>query len=98
MLHNCASVFMKERRFPENSLFFSALQGISYGDRFASDCLHHQSFQSVGLGLPSIPVRGGLPIIRGGVVEGAGGVATAANTDQDDACARAGLAALDTHS
>src|SRR5262245_18310699 len=26
------------------------------------------------------------------------GVAAAANTDQDDACARAGLAALDTHS
>jgi uncharacterized protein GlcG (DUF336 family) len=50
------------------------------------------------LGLPGSPVRGGLPIIRGGVVEAASGAAAAESTDQDEACALAGLAVLDTRS
>ena len=39
--------------------------------------------------------RGALPIIRGGVVEGACGVSGAHTNEQDKECAHAGIAALD---
>ena len=39
--------------------------------------------------------RGALPIIRGGVVEGACGVSGAHTVEQDKECARAGIASLD---
>lgn len=40
-----------------------------------------------------IPLRGAVPIVRGGVVEGACGVGGGTN-EQDEECARAGLAVL----
>lgn len=54
-----------------------------------------RSGPAVGLGAPAaIARRGGLPIIRDGVIEGACGVAGADSEDQDEDCARAGIAAL----
>jgi glc operon protein GlcG len=50
---------------------------------------------AVGLGFPAIPLRGGLPIIRSGIVEGACGVAGSSSNELDEDCARAGIAALD---
>ena len=38
--------------------------------------------------------RGGLPIIQGGILEGACGVSGAHTREQDDECAHAGIAAL----
>ena len=48
----------------------------------------------VGSGMPLIRIRGGLPIIRAGRVEGACGVDGSLVTNQDEDCARAGIAAL----
>ena len=45
-------------------------------------------------GMPLIRIRGGLPIIRAGRIEGACGVDGSLVTNQDEACARAGIAAL----
>jgi uncharacterized protein GlcG (DUF336 family) len=40
--------------------------------------------------------RGGLPVFEKGVVQGGCGVSGAATAEQDEECARAGIAALDT--
>jgi glc operon protein GlcG len=45
-------------------------------------------------GFPIERRRGGLPIIRGGTVEGACGIDGAGSDEQDEACARAGLAMM----
>jgi uncharacterized protein GlcG (DUF336 family) len=47
-----------------------------------------------GEGAPDIRVRGGLPIIRNGSVEGAVGVSGALGNEQDEECAFAALAAV----
>ena len=44
--------------------------------------------------VPPRAQRGGLPIMEDGVVQGACGVSGAATTEQDEECARAGIAAL----
>jgi uncharacterized protein GlcG (DUF336 family) len=49
---------------------------------------------AIGEGLPVIRSRGGLPIRRNDIVEGACGVSGATDLSEDEACARAGLAAL----
>jgi glc operon protein GlcG len=49
---------------------------------------------AIGEGAPAIRSRGGLPILRDAVVEGACGVSGADHLSQDEECARAGLAAL----
>jgi len=49
-----------------------------------------------GEGAPDIKLRGGLPIIRDGEVEGAVGVAGGLTNEQDDECARAAIASLKT--
>lgn len=48
----------------------------------------------IGEGLPIDHRRGGLPIIRGGKVEGGCGVDGAGSGEQDEACVRAGLATM----
>jgi uncharacterized protein GlcG (DUF336 family) len=47
-----------------------------------------------GGGAPDIRVRGGLPIVRNGKLEGAVGVSGAPGTEQDEECALAALAAV----
>jgi uncharacterized protein GlcG (DUF336 family)/ketosteroid isomerase-like protein len=49
---------------------------------------------AVAEGFPAIRIRGGLPIRRGGAVEGGCGVAGALSPEQDEECARAGIAAF----
>jgi len=48
----------------------------------------------VASGVPDIRSRGGLPVIRGGKLEGAIGVSGAQTDEQDEECARAGVEAL----
>jgi uncharacterized protein GlcG (DUF336 family) len=48
----------------------------------------------VAEGVPAIRIRGGLPVLRGGEVEGGCGVAGSQSTEQDEDCARAGIATL----
>lgn len=48
----------------------------------------------VAEGAPVLRVRGGLPIIRNDVIEGGCGVNGAPSPEQDEECARAGIASL----
>jgi len=45
-------------------------------------------------GVPAVRVQGGLPIFRNGQIEGACGVAGAASHEQEEECARAGIASI----
>jgi glc operon protein GlcG len=53
-----------------------------------------QTATVIGEGWPMIQRRGGLPIVRGGVLEGACGISGAKNNEEDEDCARAGLATV----
>ena len=48
----------------------------------------------MGEGAPILRRQGGLPVLRGGEVGGGCGVSGANSNDEDELCARAGLAAL----
>jgi glc operon protein GlcG len=48
----------------------------------------------VGEGVSAIGIRGGLPIFRDGQIEGACGVDGALSSEQDEDCARAGIASI----
>jgi glc operon protein GlcG len=52
---------------------------------------------AVAEGMPAIRIRGGLPIRREGAVEGGCGVAGGLSPEQDEECARAGIAVLRRH-
>ncbi len=56
--------------------------------------LHPRTGIAIGEGLPNVSRLGGLPVIRDGEVEGAIGVAGGLTDEQDEECARAGLASL----
>lgn len=62
-------------------------------DRMAID-FAQRTGTVVAEGMPVIPRQGGLPIIRGGTIDGACGVSGANNNEEDERCARAGLAAI----
>jgi glc operon protein GlcG len=49
-------------------------------------------------GMPLIRRQGGLPIIRGGAVDGACGVSGANDNEEDERCARAGLVEIGARS
>jgi uncharacterized protein GlcG (DUF336 family) len=49
----------------------------------------------VAEGMPAICIQGGLPILRGGKVEGSCGVAGSERCEQDEECARAGIASVE---
>jgi hypothetical protein len=48
----------------------------------------------VAQGVPAIRIRGGLPIFRNGRIEGACGVGGASSHEQEEECARAGIASI----
>jgi uncharacterized protein GlcG (DUF336 family)/ketosteroid isomerase-like protein len=63
---------------------------------FTGEVNHPIVETAVGAGMPAIRVRGGLPILdQNGKVAGGCGVAGAPSNEQDEACARAGIAGLD---
>ena len=47
-----------------------------------------------GEAVAAVRIRGGLPILRGGEIEGACGVAGAQSNEQDEECARAGISSF----
>jgi uncharacterized protein GlcG (DUF336 family) len=49
---------------------------------------------AVPQGVPAIRIRGGLPVLRGGEVEGGCVIAGALSPEQDEKCARAGIATV----
>ena len=75
----------------------AAASGRSSGDAEISIDFSQRTGTVVGEGMPIIRRQGGLPIIRGGVVDGACGVSGTNNNQEDERCARAGLVKLDAN-
>jgi len=55
---------------------------------------HPPTAYVVAQGVPAIRVRGGLPIFRNGQIEGACRVGGASSHEQEEECARAGIASI----
>ena len=73
----------------------SASTGLPSGE--VAVIVNHATVNIVaGEGEPAVHVRGGLPILRGGEIEGACGVDGAESNEQDEECARAGISSLQT--
>jgi uncharacterized protein GlcG (DUF336 family) len=81
-------------RFAIGKAVASAGTGLASGDA-VSRVDHPPVAGSVAEGVPVLHVRGGLPIFRSGQIEGGCGVSGAPSYhDQEEACARAGIASL----
>ena len=80
-------------RYSVGKAVVSAGTGLPSGD-VVGIVDHPPVSTAVAQGLPAIRVRGGLPICRGGAVEGGYGVAGGLSHEQDEECARAGIAAF----
>jgi uncharacterized protein GlcG (DUF336 family) len=71
----------------------SASTGLPSGE--VALIVNHATVNAVaGEDEPAVHVRGGLPILRGGEIEGACGVDGAESNAQDEECARAGISSL----
>jgi uncharacterized protein GlcG (DUF336 family) len=80
-------------RYSVGKAVVSAGTGLPSGD-VVGIVDHPPAATAVASGFPAIRIRGGLPIRRGGAVEGGCGVAGALSPEQDEECARAGIAAF----
>jgi glc operon protein GlcG len=81
-------------RFAIGKAVASAGTGLPSGE-VASHLDHPPVASVVAEGVPVLHVRGGLPIFRSGQIEGACGVSgTPSHHEQEEACARAGIASL----
>jgi uncharacterized protein GlcG (DUF336 family) len=67
--------------------------GLPSGD--VKGTVHHAPAAGVvGQGVPAVRIQGGLPIFRNGQIEGACGVGGAPSHEQEEECARAGIASI----
>jgi uncharacterized protein GlcG (DUF336 family) len=80
-------------RFSVGKAIASAATGLP-SDQIEGMVSHPPAEVTVAEGLPVYRVRGGLPIFRDGQVAGGCGVAGAPSREQEEECARAGIAKL----
>jgi uncharacterized protein GlcG (DUF336 family) len=67
-------------------------------DRLSDRCSRGLRISSFGNVIPPRGQRGGLPIVEDGVIEGGCGVSGATTVEDNEECARAGIAALNSAS
>jgi len=80
-------------RFSIGKAIVSASTGLPSGE--VEGTVDHPAGAGVfGQGMPVIRIRGGLPIFRNGQIEGACGVGGALSHEQEEECARAGIASI----
>jgi uncharacterized protein GlcG (DUF336 family) len=80
-------------RFSIGKAVVSAGTGLPSGD--VKGTVHHAPAAGVvGQGVPAVRIQGGLPIFRNGQIEGACGVGGAPSHEQEEECARAGIASI----
>jgi uncharacterized protein GlcG (DUF336 family) len=85
--------YAKINRFSIGKAVVSAGTGLSSGD--VEGIVDHPGAAGVvAQGVPAIRIRGGLPILRNGQVEGGCGVHGGSSREQDEECARAGIASI----
>jgi len=85
--------YAEVNRFSIGKAVVSAGTGLPSGD-VEGIVDHPPTADVIGHGGPRIRVRGGLPIFRSGRIEGACGVDGALSREQDEECARAGVASI----
>ena len=78
-------------RFSIGKAIAAAASGRPSGEAETSIDFSLRTGTVVAEGMPIIRRQGGLPIIRGGVFDGACGVSGANNNEEDERCARAGV-------
>jgi glc operon protein GlcG len=93
-LNRMDGAFAESNRGSIGKAIASAASGRPSGEAEASVDFSLRTGTVIGEGAPIIRRRGGLPIIRKGAVDGACGVGGANTNDEDESCARAGLAKI----
>jgi glc operon protein GlcG len=92
-LNRMDGVFAESDRFSIGKAIASAATGLPSGQ--IEGMVYNASAEvAVAEGMPAYRVRGGLPIFRGGQVVGGCGVEGAPSHEQEEECARVGIASL----
>ena len=92
-LNRMDGAYAEAYRFSVGKAVASAGTGLPSGE--VTGVLDHPPVADVvAQGVPAIRIRGGLPIFRNGQIEGACGVGGASSHEQEEECARAGIASL----
>jgi uncharacterized protein GlcG (DUF336 family) len=92
-LNRMDGAYAEADRFSIGKAVVSAGTGLPSGEVKGS--VDHPPIDTViGEGVSAIGIRGGLPIVRDGQIEGACGVDGALSSEQDEECARAGIASI----
>ena len=86
-------VYGEANRFAYAKALVSSSTGLPSGE-VKGNVDHPPGAYVVAQGVPAVRVQGGLPIFRNGQIEGACGVAGAASHEQEEECARAGIASI----
>jgi glc operon protein GlcG len=90
-LNRMDGAFAESNRGSIGKAIVAAASGRPSGEAEASVDFSLRTGTVVGEGAPIIRRRGGLPIIRGGAVDGACGVCGPNSNEEDEICARAGV-------
>jgi uncharacterized protein GlcG (DUF336 family) len=91
-LNRMEGAFMEVDRFAVGKAIASTGTGLPSGE--VVGFFHSRVDEVLGEGFPEYRVRGGLPILREGQIEGGCGVDGASSHAQEEECARAGIASL----
>jgi glc operon protein GlcG len=89
-LNRMDGAYATVNRYSIGKAVVSAGAGLPSGD-VVGIVDHSPVCVAVAQGVPAIRIRGGLPVLRGGEVEGGCGVAGARSPEQDEECAALGL-------
>jgi glc operon protein GlcG len=93
-LNRMDGAFAESNRGSIGKAIVAAASGRPSGDAEALVDFSLRTGTVIGEGAPVVRRRGGLPIIRENAVDGACGVSGANTNDEDESCARAGLAKI----
>lgn len=93
-LHRMDGVFAEANQGSIGKAMAAVATGNPSGEGGISPDFPRQAGSVLGEGAPIIQRKGGLPIFRMGALKGACGVSGGKDDEQDENCARAGLAAL----
>lgn len=93
-LNRMDGVFAEANRGAIGKAIAATTSGHPSGEADGSVDIPLRAHTVIGEGAPMIRRGGGLPIIRGDVVEGACGVSGANSNEEDERCTRAGVASI----
>jgi glc operon protein GlcG len=92
-LNRMNGAYGEANRFAIGKAIVSSSTGVPSGE-VQGQVDHPPGAYVVAQGVPAIRVRGGLPIFRNGQIEGACGVGGGSSREQEEECARAGIASI----